>query len=201
MDDLVKDKLESEEEIQNEQIEKESKVKSIFDLWFKIQEHSALADTSLMQCRAMIRCIAFGALMLPDSERELKKEARDFLNERKQYLEQRNIEHERSSGFESYRFTANSAGVIRTAPTEFDKGLTDLIEQNANHILPQLMEMDSKISEKLIEHEIVPIRNYTPLEFYTQKTLQYLWKRQKDKIKNNDVDHKEESREDTDANR
>jgi hypothetical protein len=48
-DDLVKDKLESEQELNVDQVEKKSKAKSIFDLWFEIREFYSLeAKTSLI---------------------------------------------------------------------------------------------------------------------------------------------------------
>jgi hypothetical protein len=125
--------------------------------------------------------------MLPFTEKILKKEAQALISESKQYLKTRNVEYEMIQGIISYRITGDEIGVIRVRPEDIDKGQLEAINQDCDRILPRLTEMDSKISEVLIREEIIPIRKWEPIEFFTQSLLRALMKKKQEQMKEKNI--------------
>ncbi len=166
-DDVVKDKVESDEKGNIDRTEENPQ--DLIGLWMQTRLLYSKAKSSQERYYCLIDCLDYGIAMLPDSEDTLRQDATTLISETKEYLKTRDIEYEAVAGVVSYRITGEEIGSIRVRPEDLEKGQLEAINQDCDRILPALKAMESKVMKALVKREIIVTKNWKPADLFGDK--------------------------------
>jgi len=186
LDDLVKDRLESEEKENIDQTEKEDIPQDLCSMWTKRRLLYFNARTSQDRYNCLKDCLELGIAMLPDEEQTLREKATALISQIKQYLGSRDVEYEAVRGVPTYRITGENIGKIVVRPEDFEKGQQEAINQNCDRILPKITEIESEVMIALVKHGILVPRKWEPEDLFTDRYYKKLQARKKAGVKPKD---------------
>lgn len=147
-----------EKEIQ--EIEKESKIikkpTDLLSIYMENRGNLSYEGNFHLSYMLLLSLIDMGKEMLPDSESSLRDKAEKVLMDEKSYPTSREMNI--SAGV--YRLGAGSTkiGQIAVRPEDLDSGITEMQNQQAMKIIPNLKQIDSQIFRSLVKNKVITVK-------------------------------------------